>query len=166
MNGINGQRVERSALAKRLRGVALSAVCAAALGACSGTEKAGSWTEDATSWTRKQVRPASATAGPVEYNVVGIASWYGPKHHGKPTASGDSFDMNAMTAAHRTLPYGTKVRVTNLSNGRSIVVTINDRGPRLENRIIDLSKAAAARLGFMRKGITRVRIQAVEPAQG
>lgn len=82
----------------------------------------------------------------------GKASWYGPGFHGKRTASGERFDMNDLTAAHRTLPFGTRVRVRNTLNGREIVVRINDRGPHAGDRIIDLSKAAAAALGFVQAG--------------
>ena len=92
----------------------------------------------------------------------GIASWYGPKFQGRPTASGEIFDMHRMTAAHRTLPLGARVRVINLENGRSVVVRINDRGPFVKNRIIDLSREAARRLGFVRQGTARVRIVALD----
>lgn len=95
------------------------------------------------------------------YDVVGMASWYGPGFHGKQTASGRRYDMHAMTAAHTTLPFGTRVRVTNLDNGRSVVLTINDRGPFAKGRILDVSKRAAERLGFIVKGKTKVRVQAV-----
>jgi len=82
----------------------------------------------------------------------GIASWYGPGFHGKRTASGERFDMNDLTAAHRTLPFGTRVRVRNTQNGREVVVRINDRGPQRSDRIIDLSKAAAEALDLVRAG--------------
>ena len=84
--------------------------------------------------------------------ACGQASWYGPGFHGKKTASGERFNQNAMTAAHKTLPLGTKVRVTNKRNGRSIVVRINDRGPYAHGRVLDLSKGAASQLGFIRSG--------------
>jgi len=93
------------------------------------------------------------------YYQVGIASWYGPGFHGKRTASGEVYDMYAMTAAHRTLPFGTIVRVVDLDTGKSVVVRINDRGPFIEGRIIDLSYAAAVELGMVRKGLARVGIQ-------
>jgi rare lipoprotein A len=89
----------------------------------------------------------------------GTASWYGPWHHGRRTANGERFDQNAMTAAHPTLPLGTLVRVTNLENGRTVKVRINDRGPYVRGRVIDLSKAAAAALGFKEQGITPVAIE-------
>jgi rare lipoprotein A len=93
---------------------------------------------------------------------TGKASWYGDAHHGRKTASGETFDMNALTAAHRTLPLGTRVLVTNLANGRSIEVRINDRGPMVSDRIIDLSFAAARALGGVGAGVFRVRIAVVE----
>ncbi|MBN1355204.1 septal ring lytic transglycosylase RlpA family protein [bacterium] len=93
---------------------------------------------------------------------TGTASWYGKEFHGRKTASGERFNMYDLTAAHRTLPFGTKVRVTNLDNNRSVVVTINDRGPFVKNRIIDLSYGAARKLGFVKQGLARVRIQLLD----
>jgi rare lipoprotein A len=99
---------------------------------------------------------------------VGVASWYGEEFHGRPTSSREVFDMNDMTAAHRSLPFGTHVMVTNLDNGRSVVVRINDRGPFVRGRIIDLSYAAARVLGLVGPGTARVRLEALrgvrEPA--
>lgn len=92
----------------------------------------------------------------------GVASWYGVPFHGRPTASGEIYDMERMTAAHRTLPLGTPVRVTILSTGRSTEVVVNDRGPYAENRILDLSRAAARTLGILQQGTARVRIEVVE----
>ncbi|MFY1019183.1 septal ring lytic transglycosylase RlpA family protein [Ectopseudomonas khazarica] len=93
---------------------------------------------------------------------TGKASYYGQAHHGKRTASGERFDQHALTAAHRTLPFGTRVRVTNLNNERSVVVRINDRGPFVRGRIIDLSRAAAERLDMLRAGVVPVRLQALD----
>ena len=94
---------------------------------------------------------------------VGRASWYGTRTglHGELTASGERFDAMTFTAAHRSHPFGTRLRVTNLSNGLSVVVRVNDRGPRLRGRVIDVSRAAAASLGFQRRGIARVRVERV-----
>ncbi len=100
----------------------------------------------------------AAAAG---YDRTGKASWYGKRYHGRTTASGVRFDMNAMTAAHRSLPFGTRVRVTNLANRRSVVVTINDSGPFAGGRIIDLSRRAAEILGMVRTGVVRVRVHTV-----
>lgn len=93
----------------------------------------------------------------------GIASWYGTKFHGRRTAGGEPYDMYAMTAAHRTLPIPTFVRVTNLRNGRSVIVRINDRGPFARNRVLDLSWAAAAKLGMLPNGTAPVEIRAIDP---
>jgi rare lipoprotein A len=93
------------------------------------------------------------------YDKTGIASWYGPNFHGKTTANGELYDQWAVTAAHKTLPLPSMVRVTNLENGRSLVVRINDRGPFVSNRIIDMSHRAAQLLGFDQKGTARVRVQ-------
>ncbi len=95
------------------------------------------------------------------YDVVGVASWYGKRFHGRQTASGEAFDMNAFTAAHPSLPFGTRVRVTNLDNGRSVILKINDRGPFVKRRIIDVSRRAAEELGFVREGITQVRVEVI-----
>jgi rare lipoprotein A len=92
--------------------------------------------------------------------VADTASYYGVQHHGNKTASGERFDMRALTAAHRTLPFGTKARVTNLRNGRSVIVRINDRGPAAwTRRAIDLSRAAAERIGMIQAGLAPVRIE-------
>ncbi len=95
------------------------------------------------------------------YSETGIASWYGSDFHGKPTASGEIYNMYAMTAAHKTLPLGTYVKVTNLENGRSVIVKINDRGPFVKGRIIDLTYTAAKKLGMIHKGTARVRLNIV-----
>ena len=93
---------------------------------------------------------------------VGFASYYASRFHGARTASGERYDQEAMTAAHRTLPFGTRVRVTNLTNGRSVVVTITDRGPFAPGRVIDVSRRAARKLDFVRAGTVRVRIRILE----
>ena len=104
------------------------------------------------------VEPTTQTIPPA-FTQVGFASWYGPHFDGKPTADGERFNRNALTAAHRTLPINSYVRVTNLANDRSVVVRINDRGPYAANRIIDLSAKAARELGIRNGGIARVRIE-------
>jgi rare lipoprotein A len=100
----------------------------------------------------------------VDYNYAetGIASWYGPDFHGLDTANGETYDMNALTAAHRTLPMPSMVRVTNLENGRQIALRINDRGPFANNRIIDVSRRAAQLLGFEQQGTARVRVEIMD----
>lgn len=97
---------------------------------------------------------------------TGEASWYGPTFHGKTTANGERYNMLLLTAAHRTLPFGTLVKVTNLSNGKSATVRINDRGPFLKGRILDLSYAAARALGANAPGVIRVRLQVIGQAHG
>lgn len=94
--------------------------------------------------------------GPVQ---EGVASWYGPAFQGRRTASGEVYDQERLTAAHQTLPFGTRVRVTNLENGRHVVVRINDRGPFKKRRILDLSRAAAREIGMLGRGTARVRIE-------
>lgn len=89
----------------------------------------------------------------------GLASFYGDEFHGRTTANGEIFDQEKLTAAHRTLPFGTRVRVTNLENGRRIEVRVNDRGPFVEGRIIDLSRRGARELGFLQQGLVRVRVE-------
>jgi rare lipoprotein A len=104
--------------------------------------------------------PLADTSG---YRERGVASWYGKKFHGRRTSSGEPYDMYAMTAAHKTLPLPSYVRVRNLQNDRSVVVRVNDRGPFLHNRLIDLSYAAAARLGILGAGTGVVEVEAVGP---
>ncbi len=138
-------------MAQTMRGARPACILAAALwlGGCA-VPKAGT------------SEPAPAARLPVAKRHVGyvtVASWYGPCFRGHRTASGDVFNENAMTAASRTLPLGTRVRVVNLRNGRSVMVRINDRGPYVRGRGIDLSKRAAERLGIVRRGIARVRVE-------
>lgn len=102
--------------------------------------------------------PMPSAAG---YSERGTASWYGPNFHGKPTANGERYDMYAMTAAHTRLPMPTRVRVTNLSNGRQVVVRVNDRGPFVKNRLIDMSYAAAKQLDMVGKGTAPVLVEAL-----
>ncbi len=106
------------------------------------------------------VHPARAEM--VQRPVIGHASWYGEEFARRPTASGERYDPSKLTGAHRTLPLGSRVRVTNLLNGRSVMVTINDRGPYMPRREIDLSYGAARVLGMVRRGVARVRIELVE----
>jgi rare lipoprotein A len=110
-----------------------------------------------------ETRPAGGGAAYVE---EGLASWYGEPYHGRPTASGERFDQEALTAAHRTLPFGTVARVTNLDSDRSVEVVINDRGPFVEGRIVDLSRAAAAAIGALGPGVVPARLEVVRPGDG
>lgn len=122
----------------------------------------------------KRGNPSSYTVFGKRYHVKGsskghvergIASWYGTKFHGRLTSSGEPYDMLAMTAAHKSLPLPTYARVTNLDNGRSVVVKINDRGPFAKNRIIDLSYVAAKKLGITARGTGLVEVRAIDPKQ-
>lgn len=99
------------------------------------------------------------------YREKGISSWYGTKFHGKRTSSGEPYDMYAMTAAHKTLPLPTYVEVTNLNNGRKVIVKVNDRGPFHDNRLIDLSYTAATKLGIVAKGTGLVEVRAITPGE-
>lgn len=139
-------------------------LCVASLGAAQGPNSSG------TGHDRSKAKITSTSAqvahpkppkklGPYQ---VGTASWYGEQFDGKETASGEPFDMYDLTAAHPTLPLGTRVKVTNLRNSKSVVVLVNDRGPVVEGRIIDLSYAAAQVLGFQDKGLQRVRLDVVQ----
>lgn len=103
--------------------------------------------------------PRQPAAEQPVFSQEGIASWYGRMHHGRKTANGETYDMNALTAAHRNLPFGTVVRVTNLQNGRVVKVRINDRGPYVNSRVIDLSAQAARALDMRQSGTARVRVE-------
>ena len=138
--------------------------CVAGLGAAQGNSGSD---HDRTSPVLPQPRPATKSkfSNKAKPYQVGTASWYGSYFHGKETASGEPFDMYDLTAAHPTLPLGTYVRVTNLRNGRAVVVRINDRGPVVEGRIIDLSYEAAQVLDLKNRGIQQVRLDLVRPPE-
>jgi len=103
--------------------------------------------------------PRMSLREPVGSIEIGVASWYGHPYHGRKAANGEKYDMNRLTAAHRLLPFGTRVRVSSLRNARMVEVRITDRGPFVEGRLIDLSRAAARVLGFQRAGLERVRVE-------
>ncbi|MCP4570910.1 MAG: septal ring lytic transglycosylase RlpA family protein [bacterium] len=107
--------------------------------------------------------PSRGGGGEVQ---VGLASFYADRFHGRTTASGEVFDMHAMTAAHKTLPFGTRVRVTRLDTGRDVIVRINDRGPFVAGRIIDLSRKAAQELDMLQSGVVRVRVRVLDDEDG
>jgi rare lipoprotein A len=109
--------------------------------------------------------PVAATVNPARFSAIGVASWYGQESNRKRTASGEMFNMNSLTAAHRSLPLNTVVRVTNLENGRSVLVRINDRGPYVDGRIIDLSAKAARYLDMKEEGAARVRLEVYDADQ-
>jgi rare lipoprotein A len=142
--GISGQRKAR--LAKSPVGAALLGLVVVLLAGCASSAK----------------RPHAGAVPPAPAGVAteeGLASWYGEPYHGRATASGTRYDMWGMTAAHRTLPFGTRVHVVNLDNGRETDVTINDRGPFVEGRILDLSRGAAEALGAIGPGVIPVRLE-------
>jgi len=163
----NGPRVSR---------IAALILSTALVSGCAETNLFGHWAKKA---TEDRSPPASTTTGGMykvgkpyqvqgvwyypredfDYDESGIASWYGPDFHGKLTANGEQYDQMAVTAAHKTLPMPCLVRVTNLENGRALVVRINDRGPYVNGRIIDLSRRSAQLLGIEGKGTARVRVQ-------
>ena len=122
-----------------------------ALGACGGSK------------ARKKVKLPPPINPRVGWSEVGVASWYGNPYHGRKTANGETYDMNEMTAAHKRLPFDTWLTVKNLSNGRSTRVRINDRGPFVGNRIIDLSRAAAGEIQMIATGTARVRLTVIRP---
>jgi len=116
------------------------------------------------SLSKKGIEPEAEKRRPIseeETTQIGIASWYGIEEHGSPTATGERFSRYAFTAAHKSLPMGTIVRVTNLENGKDVIVKINDRGPFVEGRLIDLSHAAATSIGMLRNGTANVKIDVV-----
>jgi rare lipoprotein A len=131
-----------------IRARALAGIAAAILASCAGE--------------RDRAEPKLSCSEARAYATTGTASWYGRTHHGRRTANGERFDMNRLTAAHRQLPLGTKIRVTNLENGKSVVLVVNDRGPFVPGRLVDVSKRAAEDLGFAGQGTARVRITVVE----
>lgn len=123
---------------------------------------------ESTSETAKseKTKPPRNPSGKVLLTLEGIASYYADDYHGRQTSNGEIFDMNALTAAHRTFPFGTTVRVTNVENKKKVVVRINDRGPFKEGRIIDLSLAAAKELDLIRMGTARVKLEVLEWGDG
>lgn len=123
--------------------------------------------ENTTSGTKKPEETRTpATTGRVLLTLEGVASYYAEDFHGKLTSNGETYDMNGLTAAHRTFPFGTKVRVTNLENNKSVIVRINDRGPFKEGRIIDLSRGTAGQIGLIPTGTTRVKLEVLEWGDG
>jgi rare lipoprotein A len=109
----------------------------------------------------KKRRPA-VSAPSRSFSQVGVASWYGREFQGRKTASGERFNMYDLTAAHPSLPFGSRVKVTNLENGKSVIVRINDRGPHVKGRIIDLSYAAAKKIGMVQSGTARVKVELIK----
>ena len=115
---------------------------------------------------KKSKKIKSSTFNPNKKTYKGIASFYGPKFHGKLTANGEVYDMYGITAAHKEFPFNTIARVTNISNGKSLIMRINDRGPYIDGRILDCSFGAAKKLGFVNQGTTTVKIEIMEWGDG
>ena len=134
-------------------------LAAAVAAGCSTSRHTGSRGTASYTVRGKTYHPLKSAAG---FTETGVASWYGPGFHGKTTSNGERYNQNSLTAAHKLLPFDTKLRVTNLKNGRSVIVRINDRGPFVGSRIIDLSRAAAKELDMLGTGTARVRLVALE----
>jgi rare lipoprotein A len=152
-------------LASSLSACLLCGVASAASSLDAVSPKSGS---SSPSIPVKSIRPekarvsktSAAKPGKVQ---VGTASWYGKQFHGRQTASGDTYDMFQFTAAHRTLPLGTLVKVTNLRNGKWVIVKVTDRGPYVGHRVMDVSYGAAQMMGFRQRGIEKVKLEVIEP---
>ncbi len=114
----------------------------------------------------RDAEPSRVTTGKALLTLQGIVSYYADDFHGKQTSNGETFNMNDLTAAHRTFPFGTKVRVTNLENNKTVVVRVNDRGPFVEGRIMDLSLAAARQIDLMKSGTTHARLEVIQWGDG
>ena len=140
------ESLRRAWLAKILGSCLLVFILAVSLAGCGAIHNAG-----------------VPDAGDIQF---GMASWYGEKFHGRIATSGEKYDMYKFTAAHRTLPFGTLVRVTNIGNGRTVIVKINDRGPWISGRVIDLSYAAAKKIGMVNDGVARVRLEVIKEQTG
>jgi rare lipoprotein A len=170
--GIFSKPPSETAEPKRRRpaaGLAAAAMLALLLAACGSVdpESAGyAGRPHAGAYPQAGPSAGDAASAAARYDVVGTASWYGKPYHGRRTASGEVYNMHRLTAAHRTLPFGTRVVVTNLENGRTVIVTINDRGPFKGNRVIDVSQKAAGQLGFLNQGLTRVGMRILASSQG
>ena len=116
-------------------------------------------------WSQAPAPAAGALSGAAGETQTGLAAYYSDRLHGRRTASGERYNREALTTAHQTLPFGTRIKVTNTTNNRSVVLRVNDRGPTQQGRIIDVSKRAARNLGFVRAGLVEVKIEVVEAAK-
>ncbi len=131
---------------------------------CTVSPRYGVQSSDSTKKTKKNIKYSKKNKNSSE--LKGVSSWYGPNFHGKLTANGEVYDMYGVTAAHKTLTLGTVVRVTNLDNGKSLILRINDRGPYVDGRILDCSFGAAKKLGFHEQGTANVEIKIIEEGDG
>ncbi len=155
-----------------VRGAALI-VCLLVIG-CAATPRFGERSQGGRGTTQRtdnetparEAEPVRTATGKVLLTLQGVVSYYANDFHGKETSNGETFDMNDLTAAHRTVPFGTKVRVTNLDNNKSVIVRVNDRGPFVEGRIMDLSLAAAKQIDLMKSGTTEARLEVLQWGDG
>ena len=131
---------------------------------CTVSPRYGVQSSDSTKKTKKNIKYSKKNKNSSE--LKGVSSWYGPNFHGKLTANGEVYDMYGVTAAHKTLTLGTVIRVTNLDNGKSLILRINDRGPYVDGRILDCSFGAAKKLGFHEQGTANVEIKIIEEGDG
>jgi rare lipoprotein A len=139
------------------------------LAGCSSTPRFAGKEEQQTNGhtpVSQNEQPVKQTTGKILLTLEGIVSYYAHDFHGKQTSNGEVFDMNALTAAHRTFPFGTKVRITNIENNKTVVVRVNDRGPFKEGRIMDLSLGAAKEIDLIRTGTARARLEVLEWGTG
>lgn len=133
---------------------------------CTSTPRFAERSTDGSKSQQQSGQNARRNTGKVLLTLEGVASYYAHDFDGKQTSNGESFDMHALTAAHRTFPFGTKIRVTNLENNKIVIVRVNDRGPFKEGRIIDLSMGAAKEIDLIRNGTTRVKLEVLEWGNG
>ena len=141
----------------------LASIAAAFLWSVSAMAQAPAPSASAT--PSSEAKPAAVVVAPTgEHQLAGVAAYYSNRLNGRKTTSGQRFDNSAMTAAHNTLPFGTRVKITNTKNKRSVVVRVNDRGPTTPGRVFDLSRAAAGQLGYVRSGLTEVQAEVVAQA--
>jgi rare lipoprotein A len=168
LNGLRGRPMSGNLPTRVIRGVWVAALLLLVAACASGPRSGGGGVPIVTdpapivSGTMRPYQIRGRWYRPAEqpgYDETGLASWYGEQFNGRPTATGERFDMHALTAAHKTLPLPGLVEVTNLANGRRIVVRVNDRGPFVDNRIIDLSRGSAEALGLLQAGVGEVRVR-------
>jgi rare lipoprotein A len=159
-------RVAFRAFAGCIAGLALAGCATSPRFAARSTTSSPRETSSSESTKADESKTPRNPTGKILLTLEGVASYYADEFHGKQTSNGETYDMNSLTAAHRTFPFGTKVRITNLENGKTVVVRVNDRGPFHEGRIIDLSLAAAKVLDLVKTGTARVKIEVLEWGDG
>ncbi len=169
----SGREISGRPLGLLFAGILMMAACVAGLGCAASPRFAEKDTDSGTSATRpraevpaRDTQAVRAPSGKILLTLQGVVSYYAHDFQGKQTSNGETFDMNDLTAAHRTFPFGTKVRVTNLENNKTVVVRVNDRGPFVEGRIMDLSLGAAKALDLMKSGTTEARLEVLQWGDG